>query len=85
MGIVTFNQNLLISSIYSEFKVGDVWLLSDIKQRLESIYSSINYNKVAKASDLISYFEIQETMLRKEINGEKKRVKVYKLLKRKDD
>ena len=85
LGIVTFNQNLLISSIYSEFKVGDIWLLSDIKQRLESIYSSINYNKVAKASDLISYFEIQETMLRKEINGEKKRVKVYKLLKRKDD
>jgi hypothetical protein len=83
LGIVTFNQNLLISSIYSEFKVGDIWLLSDIKQKLESIYSSINYNKVAKASDLISYFEIQETMLRKEINGEKKRVKVYKLLKKK--
>ena len=84
LGIVTFSQELLISSIYSEFKIGDIWLLSDIKQRLESIYFSINYNKIAKASDLISYFEIQETMLRKEINGEKKRVKVYKLLKRKE-
>ena len=84
LGIVTFSQELLESSIYSEFKVGDIWLLSDIKSRLECIYNNINYDKIAKASDLISYFEIQETMLRKEINGEKKRVKVYKILKKKE-
>lgn len=83
LGIVTFSQELLESSIYSEFKVGDIWLLSDIKSRLECIYNNINYDKIAKANDLLNYFEIQETMLRKEINGEKKRVKVYKILKKK--
>ena len=84
LGIVTFSQELLESSIYSEFKVGDIWLLSDIKSRLECIYNNINYDKIAKANDLLNYFEIQETMLRKEINGEKKRVKVYKILKKKE-
>lgn len=33
---------------------------------------------------LLNYFEVQETMVRREISGEKKRVKVYKLLKRKE-
>lgn len=84
LGIVTFSQELLESSIYSEFKVGDIWLLSDIKSKLEYIYSNINYDKVAKANDLLNYFEVQETMVRREISGEKKRVKVYKLLKRKE-
>lgn len=48
LGVVTFSQELLESSIYSEFKVGDKITLSDIKSRLEVLYKSINYDKVAK-------------------------------------
>ena len=83
MGIVTFSQDVLETSIYREFKVGDIWILSSIKQKLEEIYNDINYDKIAKAIDLLNYFEVQETMVRREVDGVKKRVKVYKILKRK--
>ena len=83
LGIVTFSQDVLETSIYREFKVGDIWILSSIKQKLEEIYNDINYDKIAKAIDLLNYFEVQETMVRREVDGVKKRVKVYKILKRK--
>lgn len=44
LGIVTFSQELLESSIYSEFKIGDKLKMSEIKNMLGKIYSSINYD-----------------------------------------
>ena len=59
LGIVTFSYELLESSIYSEFKVGDKLTLSSIKDRLGYLYSNINYDatrseerRVGKECDL---------------------------------
>ncbi len=59
LGIVTFSQELLESSIYSEFKIGDKLKMSEIKNMLGKIYSSINYDATPKATDLENYFEVK--------------------------
>ena len=84
LGIVTFSYELLESSIYSEFKVGDKLTLSSIKDRLGYLYSNINYDATPKAKDLENYFEVKPIVMyeRKE-NGSRKQIKGYKLLKRK--
>ena len=79
LGIITFSQELLESSIYSEFKIGDKITLSDIKSRLEVLYKSINYDKVAKAKDLENYFEVKNSSIYE--NG--KKVKCYIIIKKK--
>ena len=84
LGIVTFSDELLLDSVYSEFKVGDKLLLSNIKDRLSSIYSSINYSATPKAKDLLKWFEIKESTMRTTIDGEKKVMKYYELLKSKE-
>ena len=59
LGIVTFSQELLEAKIYSEFKVGDKLTLSNIKDRLDYLYSSISYTATPKAKDLENYFKIK--------------------------
>ena len=83
LGIATFNQELLESSIYSEFKIGDKLALSIIKDRLEYLYNSIGYNKTPKAKDLENYFNVKESSARVEIDGIKKIVKVYNIISKK--
>ena len=87
LGIVTFSQELLEATIYNEFKVGDKITLSGIKDRLGYLYSSINYNKIAKAKDLESYFEVKLIYISilDETTGKKKQTKGYELLKRKNN
>ena len=84
LGIVTFSQELLEATIYNEFKVGDKITLSGIKDRLGYLYSSINYNKIAKAKDLESYFEVKLIYISilDETTGKKKQTKGYELLKK---
>ena len=84
LGIVTFSQELLESSIYSEFKVGDKITLADIKSRLEVLYKSINYDATPKAKDLENYFNVKESSARVEIDGVKKVVKIYNIISRKE-
>ena len=83
LGVVTFSQELLESSIYSEFKVGDKITLADIKDRLGYLYSSINYDATPKAKDLENYFNVKESSARVEIDGVKKVVKIYNIISRK--
>jgi len=83
LGIVTFNPLLLQNHIYQDFKVGDKLSLAEIKIKLSDIYSNINYDKVAKASDLENFFEIKECLISVEENGKKKRVRGYELLSQK--
>lgn len=84
LGIVTFSDELLYDSIYSDFKEGGKYLLSDIKDKLKNIYSSINYSATPKAKDLENYFEVKESTMRTIIDGEKKTVRYYELLKSKE-
>ena len=84
LGVVVFSDELLYDSIYSEFKVGEKYILPAVKEKLGNIYSSINYEATPKANDIEKYFEIKDSMCRMEINGEKKRVRYYELLRSKE-
>ena len=80
LGIVTFSYELLESSIYSEFKVGDKLTLSSIKDRLDYLYKSISYTATPKATDLEKFFEIKNSS----IYEDGKKIKCYTLLKKKE-
>ena len=86
MGIVVFSPELLMESIYSDFKEGDRISLSKIKSRLSLIYSSINYNSTPKANDLERWFEVKNIKVSEEDlkTGKKKQVRAYELLKSKE-
>ena len=84
LGIVTFSDEVLYDSIYSDFKVGGKYLLSDIKDKLRDIYSSINYSATPKARDIEKYFDVRESTMRTIIDGEKKTVRFYELLRSKE-
>ena len=83
LGIVTFSLELLESTIYSEFKVGDKLRMSTIKSRLEYLYSSIGYDKTPKATDLENYFEIKRCKVTDRVT--KLRENCFELLRKKDE
>ena len=86
LGIVTFSQELLINSIYSEFHIGEIYSLSNLKQKLTNIYDSINYSKVPKALDIQGYFEIKEiAVYEKKDDGKRRKIRCYKLIKSYED
>ena len=82
LGIVVFDKNLLKDEILKQFHVGDRLLLMDIKDKLKTIYQSINYESNPTASDLLEYFEVKD-FTKSIINpktGKKKRASGYELL-----
>ena len=86
LGIVTFSPELLRSEIYSSFKEGEKYTLANLKNKLASIYSSINYSATPKAKDIENWFEsrlIYVTII--DETGKKKQTKGYELLKSKRD
>lgn len=85
LGIVTFSWELLMDSIYSEFKENEKYSLSSLKIKLGSLYKSINYTKTPKASDIENWFEIKKIKLyEKYLDGTRKQSKGYELLKSKE-
>ena len=84
LGIIMFSPELLKDSIYSDFKEGMKLSLTNIKSRLELLYSSINYSATPKATDICNYFEVKECLISVEMkDGKKKRVRGYELVKSK--
>ena len=81
--IVTFDEGKLKEEIYNNFNVGDKLPLSDIKTKLQTIYTKVNYDKTPKAIDLNNYFETKESTMRTIIDGVKKTVRYYELLSKK--
>ena len=76
LGIVTFSQELLESTIYNEFKVGDKITLSGIKDRLGYLYKSIGYDATPKAKDLENYFEVKNSS----VYEDGKKIKCYTII-----
>ena len=67
--------------IHSTFEVGKVYSLSNIKSMLKDIYESAGEaDKSAKATDLEKYFNVRPTMILMNVDGEKKKVKVFEIL-----
>ena len=56
----------LKSKILSEFKVGERYLKSEIKEKLREIYTSESYAKTPKATDLENYFEVKSCLISKD-------------------
>ena len=84
LGIVTFSPELLINTITLNFNPGEKYSLSDLKAKLGDLYNSINYTATPKANDILNYFEVKEYKSTETIGGEKKRVRGYELLSRKE-
>ena len=85
LGISMFSPELLMDEIYSNFKEGEKCTLINIKNRLSSIYSSINYQSTPKATDIGKWFEIKNIVLyEKNENGGRKQSRGYELLKSKE-
>ena len=84
LGIITFDKDNLKSQIYSNFQIGDRMSLSDIKLKLTNIYNNTGYNKTPKAIDLLEYFEVRDFVYyEKSLEGKRKQIRGYELLKRK--
>lgn len=60
LGIVIFSKELLINTIFINFKIGDRMINSKIKEKLKSLYTSISYTATPKATDLLDFFEIKK-------------------------
>ena len=63
LGVVIFSKELLVRTIFNNFKIGDKLPNIDIKNILINLYSSINYKATPKANDLEEYFEIRKCKL----------------------
>lgn len=63
LGVVIFSKELLVKTIFNNFKIGDKLPNTDIKNILTNLYSSINYRATPKATDLNEYFEIRKCKL----------------------
>ena len=86
LGIVVFSQDLLKSEIYSNFKEGERYSLANLKNKLRSVYSSINYSATPKANDIENWFEIKEfSIYEKNDDGSRKKIRAYELIKSKRD
>ena len=87
LGIVIFSPELLIQEVYSEFKEGEKYTLSDLKNKLSSIYSSINYQSTPKANDIEKYFEIKGIVAyeKDEKTGKRKQIRGYELVRSRRD
>ena len=85
LGIVTFSPELLVNTIHQNFNPGEKYSLSNLKVKLGDLYFSISYTAVPKANDILNYFEVKEYMTTEVVDGKKKRVRGYELLKRKDN
>lgn len=75
-----FNSRNLDDIVYSEFKVGEKYLKSYIKQRLGEIYESLDIKLSPKAIDLEKYFEVKLVDVIDEFG---KRTKGFKLISKK--
>lgn len=85
LGIVMFSPELLMDEIYSNFKEGEKYTLSNLKMRLGDIYSSINYSSTPKANDIEKWFDVKEiSVYEKNSDGSRKKIRGYELLKSKE-
>ena len=84
LGIIETDKCSLEEYIYQNFKVGDKIPLSEIKERLRNIYTSVNYKATPKAKNIERYFEVREiSIYEKDSNRERKKVRGFELLKKK--
>ena len=86
LGVVVFSDELLFDSIYSNFKEGEKYTLINLKNKIGSIYSSINYSRTPKAVDIEKWFDVKNIKIYEKIDdGSRKQLRGYELLKSKEN
>ena len=81
LGVVVFSKELLVRTIFQNFKVGDRISTANAKIKLGQLYNSINYKATPKATDLDEYFNNKETKIIEILSdGAKKKVKAIELI-----
>lgn len=70
-----------VDLVISSFVVGEKYTKSDIKQKLISIYASLDLSKKAKATDIEDYYEVKPVLIPNQETG--KRDKGYLIISRK--
>ena len=81
LGVVVFNDRLLLDTIYSNFYVGERYKLSEIKEKLTNLYSLINYTKTPKVIDIQSYFKTKDLAIyEKDESGNRKKSRGIELV-----
>ena len=81
LGIVTFSKELLVNTILSNFSIGDRISQAKIKEILKSLYSSIEYSAIPKATDLEEFFDIKRAKVNEILSdGSKKRIDALEII-----
>lgn len=78
LSLLKFDQKDLKRELDFIFKIGEVYSLSEIKEKLRVLYESLGYMKTPKANDLLEHYEVKNYT--KNIN--KKRIACYKIIKK---
>ena len=76
--LIQITGSNLEDAIYSEFKVGEKYLKSDIKSKLKDLYKSFNISSTPKSTDLNKYSILERTR----VLVEGKQCEGYKLISR---
>lgn len=81
LGVVLFSETDLGNHIRTNFKIGDRYTLSNLKEKLRELYDSIGYKATPKASDILDYFEVREySEYEKYSDGSRRKIRGYELL-----
>ena len=78
LSINRFDKTDLKRELDFIFKIGEVYALSEVKEKLGTLYNTLEYKKTPKANDLLEYYEVKNYT--KNIN--KKRIACYKIIKK---
>lgn len=81
LGIKMFNVSDLGNHIRSNFKLGDRYTLSSLKEKLRDLYIRIGYKATPKANDILEFFEVREySEYEKLSDGGRRKIRGYELL-----
>lgn len=81
LGIVTFSRELLVNTVLSKFSIGDRIGQARIKEILKSLYNSIGYSAIPKATDLEEFFNIKRAKVSEVLlDGTKKRIDALEII-----
>ena len=81
LGIKMFNVSDLGNHIRSNFKPGDKYTLSDLKEKLRDLYAKVGYKATPKANDILEFFEVREySEYEKLSDGGRRKIRGYELL-----
>ena len=83
--LLTMDRDSLYDEVYSTFTVGKAYPSKDIKQLLSEIYEKTGYNRVPTSTDIEDFYEVEPTTsVMDHLNGQRKRARGYKILKKKE-